>query len=151
MIRNAKSPYFKFWLVGIFLFVIFLDQVSKNWAQNMNWVTINSGISFSFFQPEADHFLLLVILLLFFMFVFYLLKRFSQFSFLSTVFVAAAFSNILDRILFSGVRDWLLIPGLALKNNLADWLMFLVVIVVIKDTLRRVPVEEKKHEYKNTL
>lgn len=30
-------------------------------------------------------------------------------------------SNLLDRLVYGGVRDWLTVPVLGLKNNLADW------------------------------
>lgn len=39
------------------------------------------------------------------------------------LFFAGAFSNLLDRILFGGVRDIWSVPLLGIRNNLADWLI----------------------------
>lgn len=44
-------------------------------------------------------------------------------------------SNWLDRWQWQGVRDWLIIPGVGLKNNLADYAVTIGVILLIKQLL----------------
>ena len=39
------------------------------------------------------------------------------------LFFAGAFSNLIDRALFGGVRDVWTVPILGIQNNLADWLI----------------------------
>lgn len=39
------------------------------------------------------------------------------------LFFAGAFSNLIDRALFGGVRDVWTVPFLGIQNNLADWLI----------------------------
>ncbi len=46
----------------------------------------------------------------------------TSFSLASVLLAAGVVSNLLDRMFFSlAVRDWLLIPGFHISNNLADW------------------------------
>lgn len=45
--------------------------------------------------------------------------------------VAGGTSNLIDRILWGGVQDWLHVPVLGLTNNLADWYITLAVMVLI--------------------
>jgi len=55
---------------------------------------------------------------------------------LSGIFFGAGISNIVDRLFFGGVRDWLLIPVVGWRNNVADYLLFVVVgIIVTKELL----------------
>lgn len=137
MIKPQKNFYFKFTLIGIFFLSLLLDQLSKYWAQGMGWVVINSGISFALFsQIKISNFLLFTASILLVVILLILVKKFPESSFLSTIFMASAFSNLLDRIVFSGVRDWLPVPILGLKNNLADWLMFLVVIFYLLKNIK---------------
>jgi len=130
MKKAQKNFCSKFIPIGVFFLVVLLDQMSKYWAQTMNLVVVNSGISFSIFSNLniSNNLLIITLILLILMVMVFLLKNFSKSTLLSTIFIAAAFSNLLDRIVFSGVRDWLIIPILGLKNNFADWLMFLSII-----------------------
>lgn len=47
------------------------------------------------------------------------------------LFIGGAVSNIIDRIYFGGVRDWFPIPFVGLRNNLADWAIFLAVFLSV--------------------
>jgi len=115
----------------IALGTILLDQVSKFWAQKLNLVVLNTGISFSFFPSihlSFHLFLYLVFLWLCYYFIKCYLSPIAT-KILLTIFLSAGFSNLLDRIIYGGVRDWL--PLLNLKNNLADWLIFVSLLAII--------------------
>lgn len=48
-----------------------------------------------------------------------------------SLFLGGALSNIADRLWLGGVRDWLVIPGTRLYNNLADYAIAVAVIWLI--------------------
>lgn len=50
--------------------------------------------------------------------------------------LGGAISNLLDRIIWGGVRDWLPIPFTALSNNLADWAIAVGVVLLLFSQLR---------------
>jgi len=41
------------------------------------------------------------------------------------MFMGGVFGNLLDRLVYGGVRDWLTLPFINLTNNLADWFIFI--------------------------
>lgn len=96
---------------GLGLFLIFLDQLTKYFFEGQ----INPGISFGLFE-SLPNFLFIVLVL----FVSVLLLSGSFSRPFSIVFLAGALSNLVDRLIFDGVRDWLMIPGFGFSNNLAD-------------------------------
>ena len=50
--------------------------------------------------------------------------------------VGGAVSNIVDRLVLGGVRDWLPVPVLQLHNNLADWAIVIGLGVYIMRTTK---------------
>jgi lipoprotein signal peptidase len=112
-------------------FLILLDQLTKSWADKSGMALINKGVSFGFLDGNATDFLLIILLIIFILaagkiwkfliksakirkyFIFYLC--------LAVFFLSGALSNLLDRIWLGGVRDWLTLPFIGLKNNLADY------------------------------
>lgn len=105
-----------FWFFGIVL----LDQGTKYLSPTY---TLNPGISFGLFQSGILTALLGVILL---GIAVKFGRQFLQVSEVATgIFFGASLSNILDRILFGGVRDFLPVPLLSVQNNLADWAIIL--------------------------
>jgi len=51
-------------------------------------------------------------------------KFWPQHPVAATLILAGAISNLIDRIVWGGVIDWLSVPIFNLKNNLADWAIF---------------------------
>lgn len=121
----------------VFLIAFGVDQGSKYLIQQRQGIILNDGVSFGLFAFLSPFVLHIVSLFI----IFYLLWQFAPFwkrhPFASSLFFAGAFSNSLDRIWWSGVRDWLPIPGFSLYNNLADWyiavsLIYLAIIEMRK-------------------
>jgi len=48
-----------------------------------------------------------------------------------SLILAGGLSNLIDRIVWGGVRDWLPIPLTPLHNNLADWLIVISCIGLV--------------------
>lgn len=44
------------------------------------------------------------------------------------LFQGGAVSNVLDRLVYGGVRDWLAVPILGLRNNFADWAIVIALV-----------------------
>jgi len=110
---------------GTFLLSLFLDQLTKFLAGRYVPLQYNSGISFNWL-PGSNQLLITACLLIFLVGVGWAWRKtWRHTPAWSGLFFGAAISNLLDRMLYSGVRDWLIVPGFQLKNNLADWLVFL--------------------------
>lgn len=108
--------------------VLLLDQLTKYGASWFLPIYLNTGISFGYFEgftvPLLTVFLLGIVLLLFYSFK----SIWLQHQYISAVFFGSAISNVVDRVLFGGVRDWLLIPFTNIYNNIADYLIFFAII-----------------------
>lgn len=115
----------------IFFLVIILDQLSKIIADFFGLVSLNYGFALGIFSSSSSITFLNFLFLIFFCFFAFYYKMDAK---ALTVILASGSSNLIDRILFSGVRDWIFIPLFNIKNNLADWLIFLVIIFLLIST-----------------
>jgi lipoprotein signal peptidase len=116
------------------LLALTLDQVTKFFSPT---TVLNQDISFSWpllSQTKNVQAILLAVLLIG-MAVFARWHLRSQPNFFTrvsySVLLGAAFSNWLDRMICSGVRDIWEVPFLGLRNNLADWLIVFSVVTII--------------------
>lgn len=117
---------------SIVLTVCAFDQILKAVAPLLGFeVSLNSGISFSLFQslPVFIVTVTLVILLVLICIVFQNIWRENIVA--SGLFFGGSVSNIIDRVLYSAVRDWIPVPLFNVKNNLADWAIFLALLLII--------------------
>lgn len=108
-------------IFGISFFsLIALDQVTKHLAID---VVVNTGISLGLFSSSFLTVILIGILIL-------IASRWGRELYLQSpiatgIFFGGAVSNILDRLLYGGVRDFLPVPILNVHNNIADWAIVL--------------------------
>lgn len=108
------------WYLLSILILICIDQVTKAWAQTQGWVNLNPGVSFGLLFRISP--VILTALLVLFVFVgMTVWKRWQLPLGAGAFFWAGAISNIVDRVLVAGVRDWLPIPLTGISNNIADW------------------------------
>ena len=111
----------------IFLFVLIIDQISKLWAHWRGWPVINQGISFSWLNGHISWPMILILILV----IGLILRKFFPLYRISVeLILAGAISNLLDRIIWGGVVDWLPVPFLSLKNNLADWAIYSGIVMI---------------------
>ncbi|HEX7018357.1 MAG TPA: signal peptidase II [Patescibacteria group bacterium] len=104
--------------------LVLLDQISKWQADNLGLVVWNRGVSFGWGQIYFSPLMLAVGGGLLLFFVWGLSQRAEQKNPLGmSLFLAGAASNLIDRVYFGAVRDWLSIPLIGLTNNLADWMI----------------------------
>ena len=104
-------------LLFIFLIVL-LDQGTKYFFGGQ----INLGVSFSFLQISPIILVAMQLVLLF------LVARMMRSNICVGLILGGGISNLVDRVLFGGVRDWMTLPVLGLHNNLADWAIVLGLI-----------------------
>lgn len=123
-----------FWFT--FISTLFLDQLSKVLATDYFEVVFNAGISFSWLQQLPTNFLTAVLLILAVAFLLILKNEWLKYPGLSGIFWGGAVSNLVDRILFGGVQDWLPLPWLGVTNNLADVFMSGALALIMLRELR---------------
>lgn len=120
-------------LMAVFIFcaVFALDQVSKNWASWWLDVSLNSAASFGLLSGVTDNLMWVVLLSFCAVILFLGRKVWLRYPFAAAMWWGGVVSNLWDRWLFGGVRDWLLVPVLNLTNNLADYLIFCSTIYLV--------------------
>lgn len=129
----TKAFFYSFTFV--FVICVTMDQWFKFWATQRHIVQYNSGVSLSWL-PGFNQMAVAILLLLFLVGIAWSWRKvWLQYSGWSALFFGGAFSNIVDRLLYNGVRDWMVIPGTNLKNNMADYfvcigLAFIIIQVV---------------------
>jgi lipoprotein signal peptidase len=108
-----------------FVFVIFLDQLTKFVA---GWqgrgVILNSGISLGLGSQVPPMLTTAVLALVWIFLAWGGRQLWRNHPVAGALILGGGFSNLIDRLLLGGVRDWLLLPLTGLTNNLADWALF---------------------------
>ncbi len=120
-----------FGILTIFL-VISIDQFSKYLAKiyGLN-IIFNDGISLNLLNGIPNNLMIFFLVLFVFLVFLFLKKDTFKNNLYVFLFLGGAISNILDRIFYAGVRDWLKIPFLDLYNNLAVWFIFSGVLIFL--------------------
>jgi lipoprotein signal peptidase len=129
---NLPKKHNYHWLIAFLgaTVIILADQITKFIFAGQ----INHGISFSLFSRAGQ--LDLALVLVFIALVIFgsqqiIHHKQDEFSVLWGVLLGAGFSNLVDRWMFGGVRDFWLLPILNVQNNLADWFIFLAALGII--------------------
>jgi lipoprotein signal peptidase len=116
---------------------IIVDQWTKSIASGL---TINQGISFGLHLYGWEIFMAILLIVGLFL-IWQSMERAVLRDFSFTLLLSGAVSNLIDRLLFAGVRDWLVLPGVMLHNNLADVLLVLgvfgIIVSLIYETRRQ--------------
>jgi len=118
-------------LYQILVGVILIDQVSKWLASREGVVSLNTGVSFGWFQNLPIPLLIAVLGLVLGGGVWLAKNHFKDQPLALGLLIGGGLSNLLDRLLLGGVRDWLAIPGTRLYNNLADYAIGLAVVLLL--------------------
>lgn len=114
--------------------VIVADQVTKFLAGSWGWVSLNGGISFGLLENVPSYVLSLSLLIMIFVSWVVYRRAWQKEPLAAGFFLGGAVSNLIDRILWSGVRDWLPLPGTNLHNNLADYAILIGLALLIVHT-----------------
>lgn len=117
--------------VVIFLSILIIDQVTKLWAHTVGKSVLNTGISLGWFEQVPGSMMTLTILLVAIGVAWWGRKVWLRHQIITAIFWGGVVSNILDRILLGGVTDWLAVPLIPFKNNLADVAIGLGIILLL--------------------
>lgn len=111
--------------------VILLDQLTKYLAVENGIVSINQGISFGFAEAFSQGLLVVVTVGLLLAVWFWQRTLWQRYPVVAGFLFGGGISNVIDRIVYAGVRDWLPVPGFNLTNNLADWSISLSIAALL--------------------
>lgn len=113
------------------------DQLSKDAARILGFeMVFNTGVSLSTFQHIPSEVIVVVTLAVLCVLWYVYAQLWKEKPVLSGIFFGAGLSNIFDRVWYGAVRDWLPVPGTSITNNLADWLLFLVITAFAVNMLK---------------
>lgn len=138
MKKTTATPWLQTLFCSIIL-VILTDQFSK-WLVT-RWqlpLLINQGVAFSWFSVQPAWLVTLASISLVAVVAWFGRSWWQEHPAVTGLFFGGALSNIFDRVVWGGVRDWLPVPGLALHNNLADWSIALAVIFFLAVELKTI-------------
>lgn len=108
-----------------FLISLGIDQISKYIAGFFTSVTLNTGISFGLFSESTFTSVLVAVLVV--IAAVYGKRMMQEDPPLTGMFFGGSVSNLVDRVLLGGVRDFLPVPLTPIYNNLADWMIVISV------------------------
>lgn len=127
--KEVSRPKYRVTVFSAFLFALILDQITKHIASFQGLVVINSGVSFGLF---SGFLLTLVLIAVFVVFYQWSCPRWQKpYPILTGLFLGGAMSNIVDRLVLGGVRDFLPVPFIAISNNLADYFIVGALTVIL--------------------
>lgn len=118
-------------LAIIILSTIVIDQATKFLAGSFGMVTLNPGISFGWLSVFPSWALTLALMVLLLAVWWMTRSDWSTHPIAMGLFIGGAISNLLDRVIWSGVRDWLPVPLTAIHNNLADYAIAIGLLLLI--------------------
>lgn len=121
----------------VFAVLILVDQASKTYAFRAGWeMFLNLGISFGLLDSMPRWLFVALITVVFLLGLHLWRVHLPKAGWSATFFWSGAVSNMFDRLLFGGVRDWLPLPVFNNYNNLADWWIAVGVVLVVLHVVR---------------
>lgn len=117
-------------MIALFFIFLFIDQTTKYVAMHNAAYQLNTGISLNLFSEVRFEFLSLIQLATLFLFWLLFKNMWHEHTVLWILLFSGSISNLTDRLLYNGVVDWIFLPIIHLKNNLADIYIFLALIGV---------------------
>lgn len=127
--QNTADTLYQCLLIGSS--VLLVDQATKHVANKQGIVSLNPGISFGMFSAEHPVISFLMLLGMGVIVSNLIQQHWRKYPVSTGLFVGGAISNITDRIARGGVRDWLPVGPLPLRNNIADWAIFVAALLVL--------------------
>ncbi len=114
------------------LAVVLIDQVSKFAAEAVGLaVHLNQGVSLNLIQRQPMAVVMLLTLSTMLLLGVSLYSFWIKHPVAAGLFFGGAISNLVDRLIFGGVRDWLPLLIVPVSNNLADYFVVISLVFVV--------------------
>jgi len=126
MLKNKTSLFFL--VAGS---VLVFDQLTKDLFFTSK-LKLNFGVALGL-MPGID---IMIIGFLIILITFVFRSQIKRMPLAFGLFFGGAVSNLLDRFIYGGVRDFLPIPLTNLSNNLADWAIVIGIGLILVQSLR---------------
>lgn len=127
-----------FTFLSVFFATFFVDQCSKFLATIIGFaITYNSGVSFNFFSDGHPQIVTIGLVLLIYILFVCFQKEWKRHPVAAGLFFGGAMANLFDRVFFNAVRDWMPLPLTQIHNNIADWALFLGIILLVSGIMRK--------------
>jgi lipoprotein signal peptidase len=123
-----------FW--PVFLVSLVFDQLTKLLAAAYLETSLNHGISFGWLANFPSEMMTALLVFLAMIMAYSLRREWRRRPVIAGLFWAGVVSNLLDRILLGGVIDWISLPYVEIKNNLADFYLAIALILLFIKELR---------------
>lgn len=117
--------------LSTFIALIFLDQFTKYLASQAGISHLNKGVSLGLISTNNQVVLATTIIFVMTALWLWQKKLWLRYPVVGGLLFGGGISNLMDRILFKGVRDWLPVPGFDLSNNIADWSISLAIAAIL--------------------
>jgi len=109
-------------MIALISFLVLVsDQLSKLIAARAGMTILNTGVSFGFLSTFSAGWLTLALVFLVIATWWSYRLWWVKVPIAAGLFLGGAFSNLFDRLIWGGVRDWIPIPGTTIINNSADY------------------------------
>lgn len=117
-------------VIGVSFFIWLTDQLTKFVAREYFWAQLNQGGVFGVAQGFQWSLLVAVAILGMCWYVFR--KDLNQIELIGwSIVLSAGSSNLLDRMIWSGVWDWIVYPVVNVVGNLADVYLAVGFVVIV--------------------
>jgi signal peptidase II len=123
-----------FW--PVFLTALVFDQLTKLMASIYLEVDLNYGVSFGWLDQLPSEVITALLIFLVVGIAYLLKKEWQRNKAIAGLFWAGVLSNLLDRVLFGGVIDWISLPYVEIKNNLADFYLSIALVLLFIQEFR---------------
>lgn len=109
------------WPIAAFLALIVIDVTTKEWATQQGWSQLNTGVSFGLGSEYTSVGWILVTAVILVWLTVAWWRESDRWRWPLTWLIAGGFGNLLDRVVWGGVRDWIPLWHTGISNNAADW------------------------------
>ncbi len=115
----------------LIIVLIVVDQFTKLVASEYGLVKFNKYLSLGFGRYlEAFHLIIISVFLLFII-IWLINKNKIEYNHGMSLILAGSISNLIDRVIFQAIRDYISVPFINVCNNVADWYIFIGCIYYI--------------------
>ncbi len=120
----------------LFFLIVGIDQFTKWGARETGIVQLNTGVSLGLFNDFSVLLHIFIFLLTIIVLLFTFKNSWQKHAYYYVAILAAGFSNVIDRVIWGGVQDFLPVPFFQVQNNIADWVIFIAFLGIFVSNMQ---------------